>query len=291
MSFILKSQQEVMQEIAERAKFIDFRPEQEKAIKNTIAQFKEHNNMLWNAKMRFGKTLSALEVVRLMKFKRTIIMTHRPVVDDGWYDDFGKIFFREEDKYVYGSRSRGDTIASLEKKKVNFVYFASIQDLRGSARAGGKFDKNDDVFDTEWDFVIVDEAHEGTQTALGEDVIKHIVKKNSKFLALSGTPFNILGNYEDDAIYTWDYIMEQRAKLNWSKEHFGDSNPYENLPSMSIYTYNLGQLLSTNAYVELEDKAFNFREFFRVNDNGSFCYESDIKKFLDLITKKDEKSN
>ncbi len=270
---------------------IDFRPEQEKAIKNTIAQFKEHNNMLWNAKMRFGKTLSALEVVRLMKFKRTIIMTHRPVVDDGWYDDFGKIFFREEDKYVYGSRSRGDTIASLEKKKVNFVYFASIQDLRGSARAGGKFDKNDDVFDTEWDFVIVDEAHEGTQTALGEDVIKHIVKKNSKFLALSGTPFNILGNYEDDAIYTWDYIMEQRAKLNWSKEHFGDSNPYENLPSMSIYTYNLGQLLSTNAYVELEDKAFNFREFFRVNDNGSFCYESDIKKFLDLITKKDEKSN
>lgn len=46
--------------------------------------------MLWNAKMRFGKTLSALEVVRLMKFKRTIIMTHRPVVDDGWYDDFGK---------------------------------------------------------------------------------------------------------------------------------------------------------------------------------------------------------
>lgn len=80
--------------------------------------------------------------------------------------------------------------------------------------------------------------------------------------------------------------MEQRAKLNWSKEHFGDSNPYENLPSMSIYTYNLGQLLSTNAYVELEDKAFNFREFFRVNDNGSFCYESDIKKFLDLITKK-----
>ena len=79
-----------------------------------------------------------------------------------------------------------------------------MQDLRGSDLVGGKFDKNDAVFDTVWDFVIVDEAHEGTTTALGNDVIKATVKEElnkTKFLALSGTPFNILGDY-DDNIYT-----------------------------------------------------------------------------------------
>ena len=42
---------------------IIFRPEQQEAISKTKKQFKKGNQMLWNAKMRFGKTLSALQVV------------------------------------------------------------------------------------------------------------------------------------------------------------------------------------------------------------------------------------
>lgn len=101
----------------------------------------------------------------------------------------------------------------------NFVYFASVQDLRGSSQVGGKFDKNDSVFKTVWDCVIVDEAHEGTTTLLGEDTVKAVLKEgnNTKLLALSGTPFNILDGYEEDAIYTWDYIMEQECKSEWDK--------------------------------------------------------------------------
>ena len=43
---------------------INFRPEQEDAIKQTISVFKTKDDMLWNAKMRFGKTLCALEVIK-----------------------------------------------------------------------------------------------------------------------------------------------------------------------------------------------------------------------------------
>ncbi|MEG1805997.1 MAG: DEAD/DEAH box helicase, partial [Clostridia bacterium] len=71
---------------------IIFRPEQEEAIKATVAQFKKSNRMLWNAKMRFGKTLSALEVAKRSGYKKTLIFTHRPVVSAGWYEDFIKIF-------------------------------------------------------------------------------------------------------------------------------------------------------------------------------------------------------
>ena len=78
--------------------------------------------MLWNAKMRFGKTLSTLQVVRKSEFKRTIIVTHRPVVDSSWYEDFGKIFY-DRDDYVYGSKNSGYTVDQLIKTNKKFVYF------------------------------------------------------------------------------------------------------------------------------------------------------------------------
>ncbi len=235
---------------------IVFRPEQEDAIAKTLKQFKTGKRMLWNAKMRFGKTLSALQVVKEAGYSQTIIITHRPVVDKGWYEDFSKIF-HDGDGYIYGSKNTGADIDYLIGSGKKFVYFASIQDLRGSATVGGKFDKNDTVFSLDWDLVIVDEAHEGTTTVLGDDVIKKLVKDDGKhstrFLALSGTPFNILKDY-DDNIYTWDYVMEQRSKFDWDAEHFGDSNPYDELPELWIYTYDLGKIISEARYVELEDK-------------------------------------
>ena len=266
---------------------IVFRPEQREAIEKTERQFRKGNQMLWNAKMRFGKTLSALQVVKDMDFRRTLILTHRPVVDSGWFEDFGKIFYYRTD-FAYGSKNNGESHESLERRAkadgLHYVYFASMQDLRGSELVGGNFDKNDEVFATPWDLIIVDEAHEGTQTELGKAVMAELVKEDTKVLRLSGTPFNLLDDFKENEIYTWDYVMEQRAKLEWDKTHFGDPNPYAALPAMNIYTYDLGRLLKE--FVD-EDVAFNFREFFRVDKDGSFIHERDVSAFLNLLTKDD----
>ena len=269
---------------------IVFRPEQQEAISKTKKQFKKGNQMLWNAKMRFGKTLSALQVVKDMEFQRTLILTHRPVVDAGWFEDFGKIFYDRKD-FAYGSKNNGESYSSLERRAeshgLHYVYFASMQDLRGSELVGGNFDKNNEVFATDWDLIIVDEAHEGTQTELGKAVMGELVKEHTKVLRLSGTPFNLLDDFKEDEIYTWDYVMEQRAKMSWDELHFGDPNPYASLPTLNIYTYDLGRLL--HEFVD-EDVAFNFREFFRVNEFGSFCHEKDVRAFLNLLTKEDKDS-
>lgn len=286
---------------------IVFRPEQAKAIKETIAQFKKGDRMLWNAKMRFGKTLSALQVAKEMGFKKTLIFTHRPVVSDGWYEDFTKIFYSTN--YVFGSKTKGESIEKLADSNIPFVYFASIQDLRGSSAVGGKFDKNELVFLIDWDYVVVDEAHEGTQTSLGKKVIEAVLEgytegKRPKMLELSGTPFNLLDSFKQGEIYTWDYIMEQRAKQEWPLKHFGDSNPYEELPQLEIFTYDLDK--SIPGYLDVADGAFNFREFFRtwtgdinkdfkpVPENaqiGDFVNKNDVLAFLNLITKSDKNTN
>lgn len=278
-------------EVKKERPSIVFRPEQREAINKTKKQFRKGYQMLWNAKMRFGKTLSALQVVKEMDFQRTLILTHRPVVDSGWFEDFGKIFYDRND-FAYGSKNNGESHKNLERRateeeNLHYVYFASIQDLRGSERVGGNFDKNNELFATPWDLLIVDEAHEGTQTELGKAVMAELVKEDTKVLRLSGTPFNLLDDFKENEIYTWDYVMEQRAKSEWDKTHFGDPNPYAALPAMNIYTYDLGRLLKE--FVD-EEVAFNFREFFRVNKEGSFVHEHDVSYFLNLLTKEDKES-
>lgn len=297
------------QQISYKKDPIIFRPEQEEAIKKTIETFKRSNIMLWNAKMRFGKTLTALELVKRQKYKKTIIITHRPVVNMGWFEDFNKIFSKDGE-YKYGSKTVGETIENLLDSNNPFVYFASIQDLRGSTEVGGNFHKDEQIFNNDWDLVVIDEAHEGTKTSLGEKTIDNIVKTHNnhktKVLMLSGTPFNLLSDFKDDEIYTWDYIMEQSAKLEWDTdiEHFGDPNPYSDLPQLNIYTYYLDKVLPK--YMDVLDNAFNFREFFRTwtgeleidrkpipqgYEKGDFVHKDDINKFLNLLSKQDPNSN
>ncbi|WP_373830380.1 DEAD/DEAH box helicase family protein, partial [Bacteroides heparinolyticus] len=92
---------------------IILRPEQKDAVERTLKQFRRGNQMLWNAKMRFGKTLCALRVAREMEAQRTIIITHRPVVDASWFEDFGKTFY-DRSEWHYGSQNKGESFASLE---------------------------------------------------------------------------------------------------------------------------------------------------------------------------------
>lgn len=56
--------------------------------------------------------------------------------------------------------------------------------------------------------------------------------------------------------------MEQRAKLFWDEHHYGDPNPYADLPRMQILTFTLPKMLRDQAIENNE--VFKFHEFFRV---------------------------
>ncbi|HAW59214.1 MAG TPA: hypothetical protein DCX03_09440 [Bacteroidales bacterium] len=249
--------------------------------------------------MRFGKTSAAMQVAKENEMKKVIIVTHRPSVSIDWYDDFKKVF--ADTNYEYSSKTKGEYISTLMKGNKPFVYFASLQDLRLSKRvvedesAGTQargFDKNDEIFDATWDMLIVDEAHEGTQSILGDATFSKIPTNFT--LQLSGTPFNILYKHEEEDIFTWDYVMEQEEKLNWDERNPGVPNPYAELPALSIFTYDVDTFashigsLGENFHDSL-DGAFKFHEFFRVqkddegNDMAEFVHEVMVIKFLDLL--------
>ena len=273
---------------------IKFRPEQEKAISDTVGyftrEFKDPNKgktFLWNAKMRFGKTLSGLEVAKRCGYRSTLIITHRPVVDKGWHDDFKKIF-GELPEYTYATRmsdedATGGDFYSLRRKvdagTKKLVFFVSMQYLRLSQFVGGK-EKHFDplkraIMEYDWDFVMVDEAHEGIEAAAGVRVMEKLKKERTRILSLSGTPFNLLDKYEEGEIYTWDYVMEQLEKQKWDDKHFGDPNPYADLPRMQILTFTLPKMVRNEAIENNE--VFKFHEFFRV------WSEDDVRTYDRLI--------
>lgn len=296
---------------------IKLRKEQEENVEKTIEIFKTYDEMLWNCKMRYGKTVTAYELIKRQNYQKVIVVTHRPAVEDGWDSDHKLIFDGTNHKFEIKKSGGADiydaaideendrVLSDLVKSGVPFTYFASMQDLRGSARVGGKFNKNNFIFDTTWDLVIVDEAHEGTQTPLGDSVIKALRKEGTKLLLLSGTPYNIIDGF-DENMYSWTYVDEQKAKADWEIEHPNEKNPYAELPQMNILTFDLSENMPYSYRYVTEDSAFNFREFFRVWTGdlekdfrpipegakiGEFVYEKDVVSFLDLITKKSDDTN
>ena len=283
----------IQEKQAESVADIVLRPEQRSAIDQTIKVFKKPSNkkMLWNAKMRFGKTLTALQLIKEEKWQRVLIMTHRPVVSGSWSEDFDKMKMSDAN-YQYGYKKKSDSddakLKLLTEMGKPFIYFASIQDLGGSERVGGNVGvKNELLFDIDWDLVIIDEAHEGTQTALGQNIIQAVLHDKTKLLTLSGTPFNLLDSYDDEQVYTWDYVMEQTAKTKWSIEKPDQPNPYESLPKISMYTF---EMKNKDKYAD-ETKSFNFKEFFRVDESGKFVHENDVNGFLNEITKTNKQTN
>lgn len=310
--------------VAPKKRAITLRDEQMDCVNQTLRVFRKENSMLWNCKMRFGKTVTAYALIKKAGYQKVIVVTHRPVVEDGWRNDFDLIF-GEGDNRAFLKKDRFDTDSSVYDAAMDarndanltayqnsgkaFVYFASMQDLRGSQRADGKFDKNNAVFDMDWDLVIYDEAHEGTQTQRGQKVQSLLeAEKNGKapkVLQLSGTPYNLMQKYENN-VYTWDYVMEQKRKREWDTLHPGDHNPYADLPELRILTFDLGKSLPTSYRYETLEMAFNFTEFFRVWTGdpardfrplpagaqvGDFVHEADVRSFLDLISSENPESN
>ena len=301
---------------------ITLRQEQENAIIQTIQAFKSYDTMLWDCKMRFGKTLTSYELIKRANFQKTIVVTHRPVVVSGWQKDHDLIFGSDSNhlfvtKKINTSAYEFDPAIDSENERILnkyahsdifFTYFSSMQDLRGSKIAGGKWDKNNAVFNIDWDLIIYDEAHEGTQTDLGQTVreLLEMPKKGKKpkVLSLSGTPYNILGHYEEN-IYSWDYVMEQKRKREFASLYPDLHNPYADLPEMKIYTFDLADSMPTSYRYTTEDMAFNFREFFRTWTGkpeqdfrplptnasiGDFVHEEDVQSFLNLITTESKES-
>lgn len=286
-----------------------FRAEQRNAIDSAASVLSKGRtdkpaSYLWNAIMRFGKTISAYGLIDSLyptgrdytavtdkltsktgHAPKVLILTHRPVVGAGWSEDFTK-FFGVDSSWQFGAR-RAEIGISWDEidQDAPFIYFASIQDLRGSftdsedialaevgeaaeATLDEVFTKNATLFGTTFDLVIVDESHEGTQTFLANRMMESIT--SAAWLHLSGTPFNIVDKFGGN-VFNWTYSDERGAFKAWedNPENAELTNPYGHLPTLEIRTYDVEAVLAggNKPHTGNSETSFSFSRFFATENS------------------------
>lgn len=285
------------------------REEQQSAVAMTVNYQQSHKGgeFLWNAKPRFGKTLSVYDFVKKIDAINVLIVTNRPAIANSWFSDYAK-FIGTESGYLFVSEVealkgkkgvhtrqeyKNQILSSNVDEFVGCIEFVSLQDMKGSIYFGGNYDKLAEISDDpkkgmEWDVLVIDEAHEGVDTYKTDIAFEHIKRKFT--LHLSGTPFKALANnkFSDDAIYNWTYADEQKKKRDWD-DSAEEENPYATLPQLNLYTYQMSEIIRDELKQgieidgETEEYAFDLNEFFAVV-NGKFKHESSVDKFLDAMT-------
>ncbi len=291
---------------------LDFpmRPEQSEAVERTAAYFqsfgKENHDkpphFLWNAKMRFGKTFAAYQLAKTMGWKRVLVLTFKPAVQNAWEEDLNSHLDFAGWQFI----SPGGLSPHDADKTRPIVCFGSFQDYLGKNSAGGIKTKNEWVHATNWDCVIFDEYHYGAWRDSAKELFEaedpnaaraemgegleifdeaNMPITTDAYLYLSGTPFRAIasGEFIEEQIFNWTYSDEQRAKANWSGIEY--SNPYAALPRMVLLTYQLPDSIREIA-MQGEFSEFDLNVFFAASGEGEhakFQYESEVQKWLDLI--------
>ena len=294
-------------QLREKGTQYTLRKEQQEAVDKTVDYFKNNKSLadcdfLWNAKPRFGKTLTTYDFMRRIDAKNVLIVTNRPSIANSWYDDFSKfiswqtpyIFVSETDalseKPVLSRQQYLDKVWEMDEgEEARMVAFESLQGLKGSIYFGGEYDKLKWIQEIDWDLLVIDEAHEGVDTYKTDIAFRDIRRKFT--LHLSGTPFKAIamGKFGNKQIFNWTFADEQEAKEKWYKD-CEEYNPYASMPRMNLYTYQMSKIIQdqVNQGLDLsEDEnaeyAFDLNEFFRTKEDGKFVYEKDIKNFWDAL--------
>ena len=277
------------------------RDEQERASEKTVdyAHLHERGEFLWNAKPRFGKTLTSYDFCKCIGAQKILIVTNRPAIANSWYDDYVKfVGFESGLAFISSVSTLQGKPYCLSREQYReglnsgvpkgFIEFVSLQDLKGAIDFGGKYDKLAHVAELEWDVLIIDEAHEGVDTFKTDVAFDHIKRKFT--LHLSGTPFKAIANekFSEDAIFNWTYADEQKAKKDWDNPEL--PNPYAELPRLNMFTYQMSDIVAGEIKRGMDidgenvEYAFDLNEFFATNENGYFLHNDDVNRFLDALT-------
>lgn len=280
------------------------RREQAQAVEQTLGYARENQTTdftapnpraqyLWNAKPRFGKTLTTYDLIKRLGARNVLIVTNRPAIADSWYSDYrrfveGYYFISETGLIRDEAMTRAEYLEIMDQDKKQ-ITFLSLQDLKGARAFGGKYDKLEWIADLGWDLLVIDEAHEGVDTRKTDKAFERIKRRFT--LHLSGTPFKALADnkFASDQIFNWSYLDEQKAKETELAAD-NEAGAHTDMPDLRLFNYKISEATvdTINEGVEINGKrvapASDLNEFFRVGSDGKFIYEAEVRHFLDLLT-------
>jgi len=243
---------------------------QKRAIEKMIDAFTKgmYKEFLLGAIMSFGKNFTFLyavtEILKNNPTARILVWTNKPNVFRSLKNDVnGHIKFLDT-KYILLKDSKD--IQSLPNK---CVVAANRQLLEN--------DKNQDVLmfieNQEWDFIVIDETHNGVETEKGQKFLNKF--KDTRKIFVSGTPQKQLGKiqFNDKNTFIYDEVSQKEDKENGI---WGDAIIL-NIKLIKLLNEVVGDYKNCVC-----DKTgyFTFKKFFSIINKDELVYQQSVLKFF-----------
>lgn len=273
-------------------------------------------NLLLAANMRFGKTITAYAIIRMLGFSHVLIVSNRTNTEMNWQSDakacgYGKSYHTiDGDDDSESLNHRYD--ASKDAGNVD-IEFISAEKIKGN-KNGTNYDY---VMDRQWDLLIIDEAHEGIETNLVNKAINTLMASANNadnvlnVLKITGTPFtegtsatdakfdvsrsddlkyivSYINKKNDAYIYT---INDEYADRACRKEHKDDNDNIDaqrlsyldTAPEIEFLQYDNVDNDDMNSLFKLPPKDKKAKE-----DDREFINGKAVKKFIKRLMSSDD---
>jgi len=279
----------------------EMRPEQKIAHNQIVDYFsKGGKEFLLAAKMRYGKNFTFLNVAKTLNLKNILVLTYKPHVFDSLekdvtghtnFEGWEIINFKNERNLEPSAENTRVFMSSAqlalhegilnEKELDDEKDIVEEEENKAKDKALKELESNmDKLANIDFDIVIADEYHYGTSTKKFNNLLEKLDYKH--IIYVSGTAMKDIemGRFEDDQIYSWSYIDEQKKKEQEKKIGYGS---HIDMPTMNFHLMSVAENAKNRADFYTPEEGFTMNKMINV-ENGKLRDELSLRDLLRQIS-------
>lgn len=244
-------------------------------------------SLLVDAIMRAGKCFISYGIVKKLRATKVLILTSKPGAFPSW-----KALVQDgEEEHVDFSGFKLHDYKDHKKSPIEFdrnecdVVIISLQ-YAHKHLGTGKNKLLNQVLSIDWDLVIEDEQHAGTQTEKAKRFKKQL--KTQRWLELSGTPYKTLisGRLRPKSIKSFDYIQEQKIRTKL----LAINDPYCKQTELFKHRARINWALigipdKVKKYFNDENFNLGARGIFATDKDNELVYQAAVSELIELVKK------
>jgi hypothetical protein len=220
-------------------------------------------------------------VAKTTGMKNVLVLTYKPHVFQSLKDDIDDHVLFDGWKFVAFKDQRNiapsTTTCQVIVSSAQLAQYKSDDPSQIASESIKKIRKNIQALSKiPFDMVVADEYHYGTSTANFKEVLKSL--KYDHIIYVSGTAMKDIaaGRFEDEQIYTYDYIDEQKKKRAGSKAH-------KDMPTMEFHLMHIDERAKAIGDWYTPEEGFNMAKLITVNPDGKLRNEGAMELLLRQI--------
>jgi hypothetical protein len=230
--------------------------------------------LLNGSKMRSGKCMMGHLATLENNFKKILVVTGKPGALRGWGEllvggEKAHIKFADNNFFHYKDQKDAPVVFTDQRNTVA----VGLQWIHTHTKKGDNPLFNQ-ILETEWDAVYIDECHSAKDTKLAREFFNKLTVKNNRILNFTGTAFKILmsNDIQAEDQWAWDYIKEQKFR-KWLLDNEPNSERAQRFKFLPKFTYAM-------MHVPAKVKTLLNGEMFNLGANGLWAIDKETKQFV-----------